>query len=120
MTLTKKLRRAQIKRRIRGKISGSAERPRLSVYKSLKHIYVQLVDDEKGETILSASTKTTDLAKAVKGKPGIEKATIVGKHISKKAKEAGVEKVVFDRSGYRYHGKIKALAEAAREGGLQF
>lgn len=120
MTLTKKLRRAKIKRRIRGKISGSSQRPRLSVYKSLKHIYVQVIDDEKGVTLLSASTKSADIAEAAKGKPGIEKATIVGKTIGEKAKEAGIEKVVFDRSGYRYHGKIKALADAAREGGLQF
>jgi large subunit ribosomal protein L18 len=120
MTLTKKTRRAKIRRRIRGKISGSAVRPRLSVYKSLKHIYVQIIDDEKGVTIQAISTKSPEIAASAKGKPGVEKAAIVGKSIGQKAKEAGIEKVVFDRSGYRYHGKIKALADAAREAGLQF
>lgn len=120
MILTKKLRRAKIKRRIRSKISGSAERPRLTVFKSQKHIYVQIIDDRKGVTLMAASTKTADLVKAVDGKPGLEKAAAVGKFIGDKAKEAGMENVVFDRSGYKYHGKIKALADAARESGLKF
>jgi large subunit ribosomal protein L18 len=120
MVLTKKLRRAKIRRRVRGKISGSADRPRLSVFKSLKHIYAQVIDDRNGVTLMAASTKTADLASAVNGKPGVERAAVVGKFIGEKAKEAGITKVVFDRSGYKYHGQIKALADGAREGGLEF
>lgn len=116
----KKLRRAKIRRRVRAKISGTAERPRLSVYRSLKHIDLQIIDDVNGVTLAASSTKIAALQDALKGKTFTERATIVGKDIAEKAVAAGITKVVFDRSGYLYHGKVKAVAEAAREGGLQF
>jgi large subunit ribosomal protein L18 len=116
----KELRRAKIRRRVRSKISGTAERPRLSVYRSLKHIYLQVIDDQAGETLVAASTKTAELQEHLKGKSYSERAAVVGKFIAEKAIEKGVTTVVFDRGGYLYHGKVKAVAEAAREGGLQF
>lgn len=116
----KQLRRKRIQRRIRGKISGTAERPRLNIFKSLKHIYVQFVDDESKKTLLGVSTKSKDLEKQLEGKTGVERAGIVGKYAAEKAAEAGIKKVVFDRGGYKYHGKVKALADAARKGGLEF
>lgn len=116
----KELRRAKIRRRVRSKISGTAERPRLSVYRSLKHIYLQVIDDQAGETLVAASTKTAELQEQLKGKSYTERAAVVGKFIAEKAIEKGVTTVVFDRGGYLYHGKVKAVAEAAREGGLQF
>ncbi len=103
-------------RAIRARLSGNAERPRLQVLRSAKHIYAQLIDDEKGETLLSSSDH--GLKKEKKTKTDI--ASQVGKDIAKKAKEKGVKSVVFDRRGYLYHGRVKALAEGAREGGLQF
>mgnify|MGYP000917376761 FL=1 len=105
--------------RIRKKINGTAEAPRLAVYRSNKQIYVQVVDDLKGETILSASSKEKDIA-AQTGIKKIEQAKLVGKLLASKCKEKGIEKVVFDRSGYKYHGRVKSLADAAREGGLKF
>ena len=119
MALTKLERRTRIKMRIRKKISGTAEAPRLAVYRSNKQIYVQVVDDLKGETILSASSKEKDIA-ALAGIKKIEQAKLVGKLLAAKCKEKGIEKVVFDRSGYKYHGRVKSLADAAREGGLKF
>jgi large subunit ribosomal protein L18 len=119
MALTKLEKRTRIKMRIRKKISGTAEKPRLAVYRSNKQIYVQVVDDLNKKTILSASSKE----KEASGKPGIKKtdqASLVGKLLASKCKEKGIEKVVFDRSGYKYHGRVKSLAEAAREGGLKF
>jgi large subunit ribosomal protein L18 len=116
----KNLRRAKIRRRVRSKISGSSERPRLSVYRSLKHIYLQIINDDAGVTLVSASTKTTELQDELVGKNYSERAAIVGKFIASKAIEAGIVSVVFDRGGYLYHGKVKAVAEAAREGGLKF
>jgi len=110
----KQFRRTRIKMRIRKIISGSAETPRMTVFRSNKQIYVQLVDDHAGHTILSASSKDDD--KVAK----LEQAKKVGASVAAKAKEAGIENVVFDRNGYLYHGRIKALAEAAREGGLKF
>ncbi len=107
------------KLRIRYKIKGSAERPRLCVYKSLRHIYAQLIDDERGVTLCSASTLDAELRDKIKG-CNIEAAKLVGELISKRAKEKGIEGVVFDRNGYIYHGKVKALAESARAGGLRF
>lgn len=105
-------------KRLRNHISGTAMRPRLSVYRSSKHIYAQLIDDEASNTLLSASTldKSLDLENT----GNIEAAKAVGTAIANKAKEQGIEEVVFDRSGYVYHGKIKALADAAREAGLKF
>jgi large subunit ribosomal protein L18 len=119
MALTKLERRSRIKMRIRKKINGTAEAPRLAVYRSNKQIYVQVVNDLKGETILSASSKEKDIA-AQTGIKKIEQAKLVGKLLAAKCKEKGIEKVVFDRSGYKYHGRVKSLADAAREGGLKF
>lgn len=117
MALNKLEKRNRIKRRVRAKISGSAELPRLSVYKSNKEIYVQLIDDQFGKTLLSASSREKGLnTKSTK----TEISSAVGKSIAEKAKAAGIEKVVFDRNGFVYHGRIKALAEGAREGGLKF
>jgi large subunit ribosomal protein L18 len=115
MATTKNLRRTRIKRAIRAKIAGTAERPRLTVYRSNSALYAQLVDDLAGKTIMSATSYTKD-----KVNNNIEAAKKVGLAIAAKAKAAGIEKVVFDRNGYLYHGRIKSLAEGAREGGLQF
>ncbi len=113
--LEKEKRRLKIKARIRKKISGTAERPRLSVYRSNKQIYAQIIDDVTGTTLASASSlKMEDKL------PKKEKAAKVGELIAKNAKEAGIEKVVFDRNGYLYHGRVKELADAARKGGLKF
>jgi large subunit ribosomal protein L18 len=110
--------RARIRERIRKTVSGTAERPRLAVKKSLKHIYVQLIDDASGKTIAAASTRDKDAS--VKGGSNQAAAKAVGALIAKKAKDKGVTSVVFDRGGYLYHGNIKALADAARENGLKF
>ena len=115
MALKKKKKRNRIKRRVRGKISGSAELPRLSVYKSNKEIYAQLIDDKEGKTLAAASSRALN-AKGTK----VEISTEVGKAIAEKAKAAGIENVVFDRNGFVYHGRVKALADGAREGGLKF
>jgi large subunit ribosomal protein L18 len=104
--------------RIRKKISGTAERPRLAVFRSNKQIYVQVVDDLKGVTLLAVSSKEKELAKT--GIKKTEQAKIVGKSLAARCKEKGIENVIFDRSGYRYHGRVKSLADAAREGGLKF
>lgn len=102
------------KRRVRAKISGTADRPRLSVFRSLSQITVQLIDDDSGKTVASSSTKE------LKKKANIDGAAELGKSIAKKAKDLKISTIVFDRNGYKYHGRIKALADAAREGGLQF
>ena len=104
--------------RVRKKVTGTAERPRLVVYRSLKHIYAQLVDDQRGVVLLGVSDQLKDLVVTGAGKVARGKA--VGQRIAARAKEAGVSKVVFDRAGYRYHGRVKAVAEGAREGGLEF
>ncbi|HEY3627728.1 MAG TPA: 50S ribosomal protein L18 [Terracidiphilus sp.] len=106
--------RQRIHARIRRKLAGTAERPRLNVYRSLNHIYAQVIDDQAGVTLVSAST--------IKAKTGgnVAAAKEIGKSIAELAKEKGVKKVVFDRGGYLYHGRIKALADAAREAGLEF
>ena len=117
----KKLKRAKKKLRIRKKITGTAERPRLAVYRSLKHTYAQLIDDVKNQTITGVSTLTPDLRPDVeKVKSKTEAARLVGKKIAEKARALNIKKVVFDRSGYLYHGRVKAVAEGAREGGLEF
>ena len=105
--------------RIRKRIQGTPERPRLNVYRSLAHIYAQVIDDTKGHTLAAASTLDADLRTDKKG-GNVEGAQAVGRLIAERAKAAGVDKVVFDRGGYLYHGRIKALADAAREGGLDF
>lgn len=112
-----KLKRERRKKRVRAKIFGTKERPRLSVFRSNKHIYCQLIDDEKGHTLLSAS----DLElKEISEKNRLKIAFEVGKLIAKKALEKNIQKVVFDRGPYKYHGRVKALAEGARAGGLKF
>ncbi len=117
MSLNKKEARARRKLRIRKKVHGTPERPRLTVFRSLKHIYVQLVDDLSGKTLISVSSAE----KAFQGSGGnVEGAKKIGTVVGEKAKEKGIQKVVFDRGGYLYHGRVKALAEAARETGLQF
>lgn len=117
MALNKVLRRAKIKRRIRKKITGTAVTPRLTVFRSNKQIYAQLIDDATGKTLASAgSLKMDDAQKVAK----LEQASIVGKAIADKAIKAGISSVVFDRNGYLYHGRIKSLADSAREGGLKF
>lgn len=107
-------------RRIRMKISGTAERPRLNVYRSLNHIYAQVIDDEAGHTLVSASTVDLNLAADLDGKTKREQAVAVGKAIAQRAKEAGIDEVVFDRGGYLYHGRVQSLADGARENGLKF
>ena len=113
--ITKIQRRNKIKARIRGKISGTAARPRMTVFRSNKQIYVQLVDDLAGKTLVSASSKGLE-ANGTK----IEVAAAVGKAIAEKAQAAGINEVVFDRNGYLFHGRVKSLADAVREGGLKF
>lgn len=113
----KEYRRLKIRRRIRKKISGVVTRPRMSVFRSNKQIYVQLIDDLSGNTLAAASSKEEEIASQKVNK--IEQAALVGKLIASKAKEAGIEEVVFDRGGYLYHGRVKSLADAAREGGLK-
>lgn len=117
MALTKEERRLRIKRRIRKIVSGTAERPRMSVYRSNAQISVQLIDDKAGKTLLSVSSLCKEIAEK-KGKT--EQAAFVGAAVAEKAKAAGIEAVVFDRNGYLYHGRVKALADAARNGGLNF
>lgn len=112
----KQLRRSRRKQGLRKRIVGTAEQPRLTVYRSLKHIYAQIVDDVTGKTLASAGT-IQDHVEGAGNKTG---ATTVGKQLAARAKEAGVSKVSLDRNGFKYHGRLKALADAAREGGLQF
>jgi len=117
MALTKADRRQRIKYRIRKRLSGSGERPRMTVYRSNKQIYVQLVDDVTGQTLVSASSKEKEISKQKVNK--IDQAKLVGKRIAEKAKEKGISTAVFDRNGYLYHGRVKNLADAARESGLK-
>lgn len=111
-------RRRTIHYRIRKSIKGAAQKPRLSVYRSNNDIYVQLIDDNSGNTLAAASSRNADINVQAGNKT--EKSKRVGEVIAQKAKELGIEKVVFDRSGYLYHGRVKAVADGAREGGLQF
>ncbi len=113
-------RRLHIKKRIRSKVSGTAECPRLAVYKSNQHIYVQAIDDLKGVTLAAASTLDGELKKKVKFGGNVEAAKLVGALIADRLKEKKIESVVFDRGGHVFHGRIKALADAARENGLKF
>ena len=106
--------------RIRKKVIGTAERPRLSVYRSLKHIYCQIINDIEGRTLVAASTQSPDLRSLIKYGGNAVAAEIVGKKIAEEAKNKGITKVVFDKGGYKYHGRIKALAEAARKHNLNF
>lgn len=117
MSLTKEAGRVRRHRRVRLKISGTPERPRLSIFRSLKHIHVQLVDDLNSKTLLAVSTTDKAIQGARSNKEGAKK---VGAVLGEKAVQQGIKKIVFDRSGYRYHGKIQALADALREKGLHF
>lgn len=107
--------------RIRKKVQGTTERPRLCIYKSLKHLYVQIVDDATGKSLVSVTTNTKEnKASGKKSFANVEAGQQIGRQVAEKARAAGVELVVFDRSGYRYHGVVKAVADAAREAGLKF
>ena len=112
--------RKRVHARVRMKVSGTPERPRLSVYRSVGHIYTQIIEDGTGRTLVSASSVDKEVKKGLKGGGNIAAAKSVGKIIADRAKAAGVTQVVFDRGGYKYHGRVKALADAAREAGLQF
>lgn len=113
--------REKRKRRVRRKVLGTAERPRLSVFRSAKNIYAQIIDDTSFSTLVQVSTISKDVKDQVKGKSGNKDgASMIGKLIAQKAQEKGIKKVVFDRNGFLYHGRVKSLAEAAREGGLEF
>ncbi|MBI5217375.1 MAG: 50S ribosomal protein L18 [Bacteroidia bacterium] len=119
MALTKTERRLRIKMRIRKLVSGTHDKPRMSVFRSNKQISVQLVDDKNGNTLIAASSLEKEISEK-KGIKKIEQASLVGKLIAKKAIEKGITAVTFDRGGYLYHGRVKSLADAAREGGLKF
>jgi large subunit ribosomal protein L18 len=116
----KKLARSKRKKRVRSRVIGTPERPRLNVFRSLKHIYAQAIEDTTGKTLASASTLSSELKGSLRYPGNVEAAKKVGELIAKKCLDKGIQKVVFDRSGYLYHGRIKALAEAARAGGLIF
>ena len=118
--LSRDAQRRRVHARVRTRVTGTPERPRLCVYRSLGHIYGQIIDDRSGRTLISASSIDKDAKKNLKGGGNIASAKAVGKIIADRAKAAGVVKVVFDRGGYKYHGRVKALADAAREAGLQF
>ena len=107
-------------KRLRKRLAGTAERPRLAVFRSARHISAQLIDDVKGVTLAAASTQQAELVKAGAGKKPLEVATLVGQQIARLAGEAQIKQVVFDRGGFNYHGRVKALADAARESGLEF
>ncbi|HKB69756.1 MAG TPA: 50S ribosomal protein L18 [Thermoanaerobaculia bacterium] len=112
--------RDKVRRRIRSRVQGTAERPRLSIFKSLKHLYAQVIDDKHGVTLVSASSLDAGFTAEQKGGGNVAAAKKVGELVARRAKEKGVTRVVFDRGGYPYHGKVKALADSARENGLEF
>ena len=112
--------RGRVRRRIRSRVVGTAERPRLAVFKSLKHLYAQVIDDRLGVTLASASSLDADFRTELKSGGNLVAAKKVGEIVARRAKEKGVHRVVFDRGGYPYHGKVKALADSARENGLEF
>jgi len=119
-TNASRLARLKRHKRVRAKVEGTAEKPRLSVFRSLNHIYAQIINDVEGQTLASASTLDPEISKQLDGKTKKLKAELVGQTIAVKAKEKGVEKVVFDRGGYKYIGRVQALADAARKEGLKF
>ncbi len=112
--------RRRIHRRVRQTLIGTSERPRLSVYRSLAHLYVQVIDDSTGRTLASAGSNDKEMRKQTKGGGNVAAARVVGKTVAERALQKGISQVVFDRGGYRYHGRVKALADAAREAGLKF
>jgi large subunit ribosomal protein L18 len=120
MSLERSEKRHTRQARVRRKVRGSADRPRLSVYRSLHHIYAQVVSDETGQTLVAASTMSPLLRDELKSKGGVTAAKLVGKAVAERCRQAGIGEVVFDRNGFLYHGRVKALAEAAREAGLKF
>ena len=120
MALNKIERRRRIHYRIRKHVNGTAERPRLVVFRSNKQIYAQVINDLQGATLVAAASNDKALVEACKGKTGIEAAALVGKAIAERSLEKGISTVAFDRGGYLYHGRVKSLADAAREGGLKF
>lgn len=120
MANSRSIARARRHSRVRKNISGTAERPRLNVFRSVSAIYAQVIDDQSGRTLVSASTVDHELREKVKGLKKSEQAKMIGQTVAERAKSKGIESVVFDRGGYRYIGRIKALADGAREGGLQF
>jgi len=113
---SKNIIRLRVHKRIRSRVSGTGERPRLAVFRSVKHIYAQVIDDTKGHTVVAASSSEKD----VKNGGNVAGAKEIGKLVAERAKDKGIKAVVFDRGGYQYHGRVKALAEAAREAGLEF
>ena len=118
--LSRDAHRQKVHSRVRRTVAGTPERPRLCVYRSLGHIYAQVIDDRTGKTLVSASSVDKETKKSLKGGGNIAAAKIIGKAVAERAKSAGLSKVVFDRGGYKYHGRVKALADAAREAGLKF
>ena len=120
MALNRIERRKRIHYRIRKHVSGTAERPRMVVFRSNKQIYVQVIDDEQSKTLVAAASNDKELAAECKGKSGIEAAAIVGKAVAARAIAKGITAIAFDRGGYLFHGRVKSLADAAREGGLIF
>lgn len=118
--VNKRLARKRRQIRVRGKVVGTPERPRLNVFRSLNHIYAQVIDDSQGHTLASASTIEPSLREKMKGLPKSEQAKIVGLAVAERARAAGITAVVFDRGGCPFHGRVKALAEGSREGGLEF
>jgi large subunit ribosomal protein L18 len=119
MALTKLEKRIKVRKRIRKRVHGTADKPRLSVFRSNRHIYAQLIDDNRGVTLASACSREKEIADKT-GMKKTEQAALVGKLLAVKCKEKGIDSVVFDRGGYKYHGRVKSLANAAREGGLKF
>jgi len=117
---SRNVRRQRIHMRIRSRVRGRAQVPRLSVFRSLKHIYAQVVDDSRDHTLVAASSRDKEVQKTLKTGGNVSAARVVGQVLAERAKAAGITRVVFDRGGYAYHGRVKGLAEAAREGGLQF
>lgn len=120
MSDKKSIARTRRHHRVRKRLSGTAERPRLNVFRSLRHIYAQIIDDEVGHTLVSASTSESEVRKQIEGMAKTDQAQLVGKVLAERALAKGVTQVVFDRGGYRYHGRVKALAEGSREAGLEF
>ena len=117
---TSRAQRLRRHRRVRKRVAGTEQRPRLAVFRSLAHIYAQVIDDTSGRTLVAASDRDADVAPETKGKPKTQRAELVGVAIARKATAAGLKLIVFDRGGFLYHGRIKALAEAARKSGLSF
>lgn len=120
VSMQRRLSRLRRHRRVRRRVIGSNQQPRLAVFRSLRHIYAQVIDDNAGRTLVAASSAEVGLATGMKGKPKKEQAAIVGRELAERAKGAGIKQVVFDRGGFAYHGRVAELAKAARDAGLEF